>query len=138
MNEDHKPFTWQRKAKLGYEVSSKGDPRFSAFNALMPDGRSIESHYQCDIKKYQPGGTDWRLGKGKPPLNPLTDTWSMYLALWRQWANNNLPLMRELYYHARDRGSVLTDCFASTQINQAHALATILNELVLSGPSHKS
>src|SRR5690606_2260660 len=33
-------FTWSRYG--GYEVSSKGDARFSAFNARMPDGRSIE------------------------------------------------------------------------------------------------
>ncbi|MDD2879710.1 MAG: hypothetical protein PHQ58_04690 [Rhodoferax sp.] len=134
MTEAHKLFTWQRKAKLGYEVSSKGDSRFSAFNALMPDGRSIECHYQCDVKGHQPGGTDWVLGKGKPPLNPSTDLWKEYLTLWRQWANNNLPLMRELYYHARDRDSVLTDCFATTEVNQARALATVLNELVVKGP----
>ena len=41
-------FTWQRKG--GYEVSSKGDNRFSAFSARMPDGKSIEHHHQvCNI-----------------------------------------------------------------------------------------
>lgn len=38
---------WMRYG--GYEVSTKGDPRFSAFNALLADGRSIEQHYQCDV-----------------------------------------------------------------------------------------
>lgn len=53
-------FTWSRRG--GYEVSSKGDKRFSAFNAIMPDGRSIEEIYQCDCKHFDPGGTNWRLG----------------------------------------------------------------------------
>ena len=41
-------YKWARYG--GYEVSSKGDKRFSAFNAYLPDGRSIEQVYQCDIK----------------------------------------------------------------------------------------
>lgn len=41
-------YTWKRYG--GYEVSSHGDKRFSAFNAIMSDGRSIECHYQCDVK----------------------------------------------------------------------------------------
>ena len=120
-------FTWKRYG--GYEVSSRGDRRFSAFNAIMPDGRSIEQHYQCDVKGYDPGGRNWRLGKGRPPLDPNTDLWQEYLSLWRQWAENNLPLMRELYRAAKDKGGVLSDRFATTPVNQAHALATILNEL---------
>ena len=43
-------FSWQRKE--GYECSSKGDKRFSALFATMPDGRTIEQWYQCDIKGY--------------------------------------------------------------------------------------
>lgn len=121
-------FTWSRKG--GYQVSSKGDKRFSAFNAIMPDGRSIECHYQCDIKAYQPGGTDWQLGKGKPGFNASIDLWKEYLNLWRIWANNNLPLMRELYFLSKDKNFILSDCFASTPINQAHALSEILNELI--------
>ena len=35
---------WSRKG--GYECSSKGDKRFSALFAVMPDGRTIEQHYQ--------------------------------------------------------------------------------------------
>lgn len=38
-------FTHTRRG--GYEVSTKGDKRFSALNAIMPDGRSIEQVYQC-------------------------------------------------------------------------------------------
>ena len=49
-------YTWSRRG--GYECSSKGDKRFSAFTARLPDGRTIEEHYQCDIKSYEPGGTN--------------------------------------------------------------------------------
>ncbi len=35
--------TWSRTA--GYEVSSAGDKRFSTFNAILDDGRSIECWY---------------------------------------------------------------------------------------------
>ena len=123
-------FTWSRFG--GYEVSSKGDPRFSAFNAIMPDGRSLECHYQCDVKGYDPGGTNWRLGKGKPPLDSSVDTLQAYISLWRVWANNNLPLMRELYVAAKE-SQTLSDRFATTPINQAHALSVVLNELIQRG-----
>ena len=122
-------YTWQRYG--GYEVSSRGDKRFSAFNAVMPDGRTIEQHYQCDVKGYDPGGTNWRLGKGKPPLRKDVDLWSEYLALWRTWARNNPQLVHELMQRcATHNTTVLSDRFASTPINQAHALAVILNEKV--------
>ncbi len=120
-------FRWSRFG--GYEISTRGDARFSAFNAKLADGRSIEQHYQCDVKGYDPGGKNWRLGKGKPPLNRSKDLWPEYLALWRQWAKANLPLMRELYVAAKKHNGLLSDRFASTDVNQARALAIILNEL---------
>lgn len=119
-------YIWQRHG--GYEVSSKGDKRFSALNAVLPDGLSIEIHYQCRVKGYDPNGTNWRLGKNKPPLNPNTDLWAEYLKLWRVWASVNLNLMEELRDAAKRHHGILSDCFASTPVNQAHALATILNE----------
>lgn len=119
---------WNRRG--GYEVSTKGDARFSALNAKMPDGRTIEMWYQCDIKGYQVGGTNWRLGKGKPPLIafPRDHLWEMYLSLWRIWAIHNHVLMAELLVKAGENGNCLYDCFASTNINQAAALAQILND----------
>ena len=109
----------------GYEVSSKGDKRFSAFYARLPDGRTIEEHYQCDIKGYDPGGTNWKLGKGKPPLKPLTHIalWKEYLNLWRIYIENNPELLEKLKQHA-----VLKDSFATSNINQARALCFLLNE----------
>lgn len=114
----------------GYEVSTKGDPRFSALNAKMPDGRTIEMWYQCDIKGYDLGGTDWKAGKGKPPLPEFNraQMWDMYLGLWRIWAIHNHGLMAELLFLAHGNGFCLVDRFASSNINQARALAQILNE----------
>lgn len=114
-------YSWSRFG--GYEVSTRGDRRFSAFNARLADGRTVEEHYQCDVKGYDPGGRNWRLGKGKPPLDAATDLWSAYLALWREWAAAHPTLMDELATHV-----VLSDRFASTPVNQAHALSVLLNE----------
>lgn len=122
---NHPKIKWARFG--GYECSSKGDSRFSAFFTRMPDGRTIEQHYQCDVKGYDVGGTNWRLGKGKPPKDPSTDLWTAYLNLWVVWASNNIGQMMELRQLAAQHGNVLSDRFASTPINQAHALATILN-----------
>ena len=126
-------FKWERFG--GYECSSVGDKRFSALNAYMPDGRTIEAHYQCDGKGYNPGGTNWRLGKGKPAINGNTreQLWVFYKDLWETWASNNMDLMRELFRHARNRGNTLSDQFATTDINQARALAEILTVLSAKG-----
>ena len=118
-------FTFARHASNGYELSSRGDTRFSALYARLEDGRTIEMHYQCDVKGHQPGGTNWRLGKGKPPVRPV-DTWAAYLGLWRQWAALNPALIADL--RQRAAGKTLTDMFASTPISQARALAEILND----------
>ena len=122
-------FRWSRYG--GYECSSKGDKRFSAMFARMPDGRTVEMHYQCDIKGYDPGGTDWRIGKGEPPLIKYNDEqlYLEYKNLWGIWSENNLPLMRELYKLAKAKGNCLSDRFATSPINQARALSEILNYL---------
>jgi hypothetical protein len=55
-------YLWARfgdKEKPGVECSSKGHKHYSAIYALMLDGRSIEAHYQCDVKGYNPGGQNW-------------------------------------------------------------------------------
>lgn len=123
-------YVWSRY--VGYEVSSRGDARFSAFHAKMPDGRSIEQHYQCDVKGYDPGGTNWRLGKGKPPLDKFMDAqtqWLWYLNLWNTWARSHPDLMGELAHKAGQHENMLSDRFATSPINQAHALAIVLNAI---------
>jgi hypothetical protein len=96
----------------------------------MPDGRTIEEWYQCDIKGYDIGGRNWRLGKGKNPCFPYPGDhlWQMYLNLWRIWAINNGDLLQELRTKAIANDLVLRDRFAHGGINQAKALSTILNE----------
>jgi hypothetical protein len=120
------PVEWARYALDGYEVSTAGDRRFSALTARLADGRTIEEAYQLDIKGYRIHSTDWRFGKGKPPLNGLTYEmlWPLYLELWRTWAKENPELIAELRTVA---GTMLTDRFASTGVSQARALAAILN-----------
>ena len=122
-------YTWKRYG--GYEVSSHGDRRFSAFNAIMPEGRSIECHYQCDIKGYDIGGRNWRLGKGKPPREKMSheEIWQKYLQLWKVWASNNKELMQELKEVLVKYNNTLSDKFASTPVNQARALAEVLNNM---------
>ena len=122
-------YTWKRYG--GYEVSSHGDKRFSAFNAIMPDGRSIECHYQCDIKGYDIGGRNWKLGKGKPPREKVSheEIWQKYLKLWEVWADNSPVLMQELKVLVSKYNNTLSDKFASTPVNQARALAEVLNNM---------
>ena len=118
---------WARSG--GYEVSSKGDARFSAFRAILPDGRTIEEHYQCDVKGYDIGGRNWRLGKGKPPLDRSQDMYACYLALWAVWARAHPNLLDQLSAAVCEHGRIISDRFATTPVNQAHALADILNAM---------
>ena len=117
-------FTWSRSG--GYEVSSKGDKRFSALFARMADGRTIEDWYQCTVKGYP----TWQEGKGKPPriTMPRPLQWDMYLSLWKVWALTHKDLIVDLHSKAVSHGGKLSDCFANSDINQARALAQILNE----------
>ncbi|MEM7552522.1 MAG: reverse transcriptase-like protein [Cyanobacteria bacterium P01_A01_bin.84] len=128
---------WARyapKGKEGYELSSAGDSRFSALNAKLKDGRTIEEAYQLDVKGYRSQSDNWRLGKGKPPLTPMTkeESYQKYKELWQQWANENPQLIDELAQ--KSQGKVLTDKFASTNISQARALVEILNERNIQSP----
>lgn len=118
-------FSGCRKHSQGYEVSTRGDRRFSALVATLPDGRTIEEAYQLDVKGYRKVSDHWMEGKGKPPLDPKTDLEKEYLALWSEWAEHNPALMADL--RLRARSGVLTDMFASGPISQAKALAEILN-----------
>lgn len=113
--------TWKRYN--GYECSSQGDKRFSAFFAFLPDGNSIEYHYQCNVKGYR----SIREGKGKPPLRSVNNLWQEYLNLWTIWAKNHPELMDALLTLCKEYNYVLSDKFATTKNNQAAALAWLLN-----------
>ena len=133
---------WARTSSNGYEVSTRGDRRFSALIATFKPGtiidgvdvggKTIEHVYQNVIKKS---------GKGKAPAknsklyneslktNEEREDFSYqegYLPLWKEWAKQNPELMTEL--REKSQGKVLTDQFANTRVSQARALAEILNE----------
>ncbi len=121
---------WARYAPNGYECSSAGDKRFSALFAKLADGRTIEEAYQLDIKGYRLCGDDWRLGKGKPAVHDKTreQLFAEYLQLWETWAMENPELIEVLAQITKD-GKVLTDKFATSNINQAHALSIIVDNI---------
>ena len=125
-------YSWARRG--GYEISSKGDKRFSAFYAKIKrfDNLTIEVLYQCTYhgKGNDPIGLDWRKGKGKEPKLKKTPEalYEDYKALWTHWMAENIDLVFELAERAGGAGYVLTDCFANTPINQARALSELLNE----------
>ena len=107
-----------------YEVSTKGDRRFSALNARLRGrgDRTIEEVYQMDIKGYP----SIKEGKGQPPVNTDLDLEAEYQALWDEWATENPDLITEL--GALSAGKQLTDMFAPKphSISQAKALTNIL------------
>ena len=117
---------YPEKGKNNYEVSSKGDKRFSALYATLQDGRTIEEAYQLDVKGYRKFGDNWKLGKGKKPLDLSIDTWKEYKNLWKLYLDENPNLVSELQAL---NGVNFTDMFANTSISQARALAELLNEL---------
>lgn len=117
-------YTWDRYG--GYECSSRGDKRFSAFYAKLEDGRSIEEHYQCDVKGY----ASIKEGKGQPPIRKVVDTEYEYLQLWIRWAKLNPSLIEELKELTIPYNGVLSDMFSNknSKANQAYALSVILND----------
>lgn len=120
-------YSWSRKAPNSFECSSKGHKEFSALYAQLSDGRTIEQHYQCDIKGWDIGGRNWKLGKGKPPKHPMSyeAQYQAYKALWKQYLQAHPHLITLIQNSGK---TVLTDMFAHTDINQARAIAELLNE----------
>lgn len=112
---------WAKNHPNGYEVSSRGDKRFSALTARLKSGKTIEESWAA-----AKGYPSIRAAKGKPAKDPNFDYWKVYLGLWRKWAAENPRGIEEL--ERVSRGKVLTDQFAKTGNNQARALATIINE----------
>lgn len=134
-------FTWADKSNNSYEVSTKGDKRFSALNATFKpgtvidgvdvSGKTIEDVYQSVIKKSGKGqapAKDSKLYNESLKTKEDREDFSYtegYLPLWQEWARQNPELIEELREKAK--GKVLTDMFANTRVSQARALADILN-----------
>lgn len=107
-----------------YECSSDGDKRFSAFYARLEDGRSIEEHYQCDVKGYDPGGTNWKKGKGRPALNPAVDLPTEYRWLWLKYFRLHPALAEEIKKISETY--VLVDKFSRGPVDQASAIMWLI------------
>jgi hypothetical protein len=118
-----KYYTWART--LGYEVSSKGDKRGSAFYATLPGGESIEHVYQTKVKGY----ASIKEGKGKPSKNKV-NLFAEYLKLWVIYFDSKPGLLDELLLAAQAFGNCFSDCFANGNVNQARAIATIANDRI--------
>lgn len=135
------PFKWARTAENGYEVSTRGDKRFSALvstfkkdtviDGVNVGGRTIEDVYQSVIKKSRKGqapAKDSRLYNEALKTKEEREDFSYtegYLPLWQEWARQYPELIDELRIKAK--GKTLTDQFANTRVSQARALAEILN-----------
>ncbi len=86
-----------------------------------------ELQLQIAIVFFDPGGTNWKLGKGKKPLRTDIDLYEEYKKLWLAWAVRNRQAMHDLYLCATNFNNCLSDRFATTDVNQARALSDILN-----------
>lgn len=142
--------TWGRSNPNGYEVSSRGDSRFSALYARFKantivegvnvGGRTIEDVYQSVIK---------RSGKNRPPAQDSilykeglrgaeAEDYSYfrgYKPLWQEWASQNPELIEELTLTLIQQGkTTLTDQFAGTRVSQARALSDIINSNEIETP----
>lgn len=106
----------------GFEVSTRGDDfgkQFSALNARLKNGRTIEEAYQ------QAKGT----GKGQPAKDSNFDYYGTYKSLWQQWAKENPGKIKELKnYLDKNNITTLRDRFATTENRQDRVLSEILNE----------
>lgn len=121
-----RPLGFARKRANGYEVSSVGDKRFSALYAVLNDGRTIEQAYQLDCKGFREVTNNWKDAKGRPPRNGMdfNQLYIEYKKLWKLYMDENPLLFTELRYLTA--GKYLTDCFSTTDINQARALYELL------------
>jgi DNA-directed DNA polymerase III PolC len=128
-----------------YELSSKGDNRFSALYAKIGQ-KSIEEIYQLEIKGYinseeykldklgyNSNRQGWKYGKGKPSINESIknedELFNAYTNLWILFFKLNKDLLKEIQEKAI--GKTLTDCFANSSISQARSIAFILNDKLL-------
>ena len=108
-----------------YECSSKGNKEFSAFYAILKDGKSIEYHDQVNVKGYD----SIKLGKGKPPLNSKTieQCKSEYKELWLKYFKSK-PWLLKFIKRKIDQGYILNDMFAHGGLSQAGIITEIVED----------
>jgi hypothetical protein len=112
------------------EVSTQGDEfgsQFSAFNAKLKSGKTIEQAYQMDVKGYKSA----KEGKGNPPKTKMSKEklYEEYKDLWRQWFRENPDKLTEMF--VKGQGKTLVDSFAKKDwhgVNPARAISDLMNE----------
>ncbi len=107
------------------ECSTKGDKRFSAFYARLPqyNYKSIEELYQ-GAKVFEDGSTglSWKEAKGKKAVNQEFVSW-FYSNLWDEYIEDHKDLLRVL-----KEASGLSDMFGQEgHVCQATELWRIRN-----------
>lgn len=120
-----------------YEVSTRGDKRFSALHARVPslNNQLVEEIWQLDKKGFRELGNDWHLGKGRTPRpgSPaygltFEESQALYTDIWRQMFRDKPDMLQALVDSAGDK--ILTDSFAQPgRVSQATALQAILEEV---------
>lgn len=115
------------------ECSSKGDSRFSAFNARIRGrgNKSIEEIYQgAKVFDDRTTGLGWREAKGKRATN-MPEVALLYATLWDEYINENVQLKAVL-----TNASGLSDRFGQAgHCCQATELWRIRENILLAYPT---
>ena len=123
-----KKYTWARYG--GYDVTTKGDRRFSPFYCCNAAGIKIEEYYQLDVKGYRGEVENFMDAHGLPCKRNLTreEQYQLFKAAYKEWADAHPDLMRELAVKAAGTNYVISDMTAKDpNLCQARALAELLN-----------
>ena len=99
----------------GYDVSSKGDRRFSPEFNRTASGQSIQWHLENEIL----------VKHGK---NFSDEAYAAYYNIWRRWAERNYAKMAMLADLASRNDNTIRDSVTTGQMTHARVLAQLLNE----------
>lgn len=99
--------------KGGYEVSTKGDKRYSSLYATLEDGSTIETSYRNSNIDH----TD------------KSASHDLYKSLWTEYFCLNPQLLDELLKLAKEHDYCLTDSVTKSIVNHADIIAEIMNDI---------
>lgn len=126
-------FIWNRFYDKGYEVTSRGDRRFSPFfmkiiNLASGQLRTLEDFYHLNLKGLEDEThTSWRDCKGLPPKDGYGEVLEMKCTnMYKEYLNRYPGLLYELSVIGGIK--VFTDMFGTTNNSQARYYCDILND----------
>ncbi len=121
-----KQYAWSTTE--GFDIFSYKD-NYSEFQCILSDNRCIAVHLECDLKRYDVGGSRWSLGRGKAPARFISEEalYEEYLDLWQEWATLNPARMAVLRKEAAKHNYLIKDNETQGALSPARALADILN-----------